>query len=199
MRFCGDIKGTWNYQNFANLHARDGGAPAHFWGRRGKSARFSTLRQPSNSPGENFRTASFFQCQPRRLPAGGADEIWPTTTLLRALVLAYNRYLLSIFTTPATAPVMEKPAMDIYGLIRAQRCKRSGCHVVHDQVKSKLKLEYEYLGEQQVKNIAKPVRVIRCSQNQGMSQGLFFWPCCSVTRPERWWTTKKLLVAKGPG
>ena len=29
---------------------------------------------------------------------------------------------------------------------------------VHDQVKSKLKLEFEYLGEQQVKNIGEPVR-----------------------------------------
>ncbi len=31
----------------------------------------------------------------------------------------------------------------------------------HDQVKSKLTLEYEYLGEQQVKNIAEPVRAYR--------------------------------------
>ncbi len=32
---------------------------------------------------------------------------------------------------------------------------------VHDQVKAKLKLEYEYLGEQEVKNIAEPVRAYR--------------------------------------
>ncbi|MBW7998542.1 MAG: adenylate/guanylate cyclase domain-containing protein, partial [Candidatus Glassbacteria bacterium] len=31
----------------------------------------------------------------------------------------------------------------------------------YDQVKNKLKLEYEYLGEQQVKNIAEPVRAYR--------------------------------------
>ena len=33
----------------------------------------------------------------------------------------------------------------------------------YDQVESKLKLEYEYLGEQQVKNIAKPVRAYKVS------------------------------------
>jgi len=32
---------------------------------------------------------------------------------------------------------------------------------VHDEVKSKLRLGYEYLGEQEVKNIAEPVRVYR--------------------------------------
>src|SRR5262249_50807143 len=32
---------------------------------------------------------------------------------------------------------------------------------VHDQVENKLALEYEYLGEQTVKNIAKPVRAWR--------------------------------------
>ena len=32
---------------------------------------------------------------------------------------------------------------------------------VHDQVKAKLNLEYEYLGEQQVKNIAEPVRAYK--------------------------------------
>jgi len=34
---------------------------------------------------------------------------------------------------------------------------------VYDQVKSKLKLEYEYLGEQQVKNIAEPVRALKAA------------------------------------
>ncbi len=34
---------------------------------------------------------------------------------------------------------------------------------VHDEVKSKLALGYEYLGEQEVKNIAEPVRVYRIS------------------------------------
>jgi TolB-like protein/class 3 adenylate cyclase len=33
--------------------------------------------------------------------------------------------------------------------------------IVYDQIETKLDLEYEYLGEQEVKNIAKPVRVYR--------------------------------------
>ena len=34
-------------------------------------------------------------------------------------------------------------------------------HMVHDQIANKLPLGYEDLGEQTVKNIAKPVRVFR--------------------------------------
>jgi hypothetical protein len=34
---------------------------------------------------------------------------------------------------------------------------------VYDQIENKLALGYKYLGEQTVKNIAKPVRVIGCS------------------------------------
>ncbi|MCZ6472307.1 MAG: adenylate/guanylate cyclase domain-containing protein, partial [SAR324 cluster bacterium] len=37
---------------------------------------------------------------------------------------------------------------------------------VYDQVKNKLKLEYEYLGEQQVKNIAEPVRAYNVNFTQ---------------------------------
>src|SRR5216684_4221441 len=38
---------------------------------------------------------------------------------------------------------------------------------VHDQVENKLALSYEYLGEQTVKNIAKPVRVFRVQGEPG--------------------------------
>ena len=38
---------------------------------------------------------------------------------------------------------------------------------VYDQVKSRLELEYEYLGEQQVKNIAEPVRAYRVRIGEG--------------------------------
>ena len=41
---------------------------------------------------------------------------------------------------------------------------------VFDQVESKLKLEYEYLGEQQVKNIAKPVRAYSVKLTQSVDQ-----------------------------
>ena len=43
---------------------------------------------------------------------------------------------------------------------------------VFDQVESKLKLEYEYLGEQQVKNIAEPVRAysVNLMQPEGGKQ-----------------------------
>ena len=36
---------------------------------------------------------------------------------------------------------------------------------VHDHVKQKLKLHFEYLGEQEVKNIAEPVRAYKVSQD----------------------------------
>ncbi len=38
---------------------------------------------------------------------------------------------------------------------------------VHDQIKSRLNLEYEYLGEQEVKNIAEPVRAYRVLSTPG--------------------------------
>ena len=40
---------------------------------------------------------------------------------------------------------------------------------VHDQVRPKLELEYEYLGEQQVKNIAEPVRAYRVRMDESES------------------------------
>ena len=40
---------------------------------------------------------------------------------------------------------------------------------VHDQVESKLKLEYDFLGEQQVKNIAKPVRAYKVLLEPGQA------------------------------
>ena len=42
---------------------------------------------------------------------------------------------------------------------------------VYDQVKSRLKLEYEYLGEQAVKNIAEPVRAYRVGSDSGEIAG----------------------------
>jgi len=41
---------------------------------------------------------------------------------------------------------------------------------VHDQVENKLALSYEYLGEQTVKNIAKPVRVWRVQVEESSSR-----------------------------
>ena len=43
---------------------------------------------------------------------------------------------------------------------------------VHDQVKAKLDLEYEYLGEQQVKNIAEPVRAYKVRMNHKIAKPL---------------------------
>jgi adenylate/guanylate cyclase family protein len=40
-------------------------------------------------------------------------------------------------------------------------------HTVHDQIKNKLALNYDDLGEQQVKNIAEPVRVFRVLPDTG--------------------------------
>jgi len=43
---------------------------------------------------------------------------------------------------------------------------------VHDQIENKLTLSYEYLGEQAVKNIAKPVRVWRVQEGHGTAASL---------------------------
>ncbi len=42
---------------------------------------------------------------------------------------------------------------------------------VYDQVENKLALTYEYLGEQAVKNIAKPVRMYRVVREEGQVKG----------------------------
>ena len=49
---------------------------------------------------------------------------------------------------------------------------------VHDQIETKLALEYEYLGEQTVKNIAKPVRVYRVGMEPATAT-----PCRGASRP----------------
>src|SRR5262249_54179102 len=41
---------------------------------------------------------------------------------------------------------------------------------VYDQIENKLPLKYEYLGEQVVKNIAKPVRVYRVRWDESSSR-----------------------------
>ena len=63
---------------------------------------------------------------------------------------------------------------------------------VYDQVENKLALGYEYLGEQTVKNIAKPVRVYRVrleprpaatEPGAGAGEHLRTWPCRCPTSP----------------
>jgi adenylate cyclase len=54
-------------------------------------------------------------------------------------------------------------------------------HTVHDQIGNKLALSYDDLGEQQVKNIAKPVRVLRLlldgapAQRKSARSGRSYW------------------------
>ena len=67
---------------------------------------------------------------------------------------------------------------------------------VYDQVKNKLALEYEYLGEQEVKNIAEPVRVYRVREPESAAPTT----SASVLRQaqhERISTPRTLSLSKG--
>ena len=68
---------------------------------------------------------------------------------------------------------------------------------VHDQVENKLTLSYEYIGEQEVKNIAKPVRVWRIQvQESSSQQAKVEKPQPRRVRPaHRWMIAGLLLVA----
>jgi class 3 adenylate cyclase len=58
-------------------------------------------------------------------------------------------------------------------------------NTVHDQVRDRLPFVFEDLGEQQVKNIARPVRVYRVSDG-GAKQPVAAPPPCLTSRRSRY-------------
>src|SRR5262249_45659955 len=63
--------------------------------------------------------------------------------------------------------------------------------MVHEQVKNKLALEYEYLGEREVKNIAEPVRVWRIRLEESSSHQVASQKSNGESQKTRWLGTAR--------